>query len=388
MHSKLKIIILSCLFIFSTFGIAGASSSDTNINYSRLQNCMERAANGEELNIAFFGGSITQGSLASSDKLTYAYHVYEWWQKNFPKAKFNYINGGIGGTTSHFGVSRVKDDLLMYNPDVVVIDFSVNDDNNNAELFQETYEGLIRNILNWPSKPAIIVLNNVYYDTGINMQSYHNAVADYYGIPHVSIKDTIYPKIKSGNIKRIDISPDGLHPNDKGHLLVANEIIKLLDKVKSMPNKDVMNSTLPKPLTTNTYEHTQRLNITNSQPILNGFRADTNEKMGHLDFFKNGWTASHVGDKITFTVDASNIAIQYKKTIHKPAPIAKVTIDGDTANSIILDGNFEETWGDCLYLQPILNHGINKQHTVEIEIIKADKNIQTPFYLLSVITAK
>lgn len=110
--------------------------------------------------------------------------------------------------------------------------------------------------------------------------------------------------------------------------------------------------------------------------------------MGHLDFFKNGWTATKVGDKITFTVDASNIAIQYKKTIHKPAPVAKVTIDGDSSKAMILDGNFEETWGDCLYLQPVLNHGENKQHTVEIEIIKADKNIQTPFYLLSVITAK
>ena len=30
----------------------------------RLINCIRRAENGEELTIAFFGGSITQGSLA------------------------------------------------------------------------------------------------------------------------------------------------------------------------------------------------------------------------------------------------------------------------------------------------------------------------------------
>ena len=56
----------------------------------------------------------------------------------------------------------------------------------------------------------------------------HNRIADHYGIPHVSIKDTVYPDVESGKIVRADITPDNLHPNDKGHRLVADEICKLL----------------------------------------------------------------------------------------------------------------------------------------------------------------
>ncbi|MDE5597723.1 MAG: SGNH/GDSL hydrolase family protein, partial [Lachnospiraceae bacterium] len=98
------------------------------VDITRLQNCMKRAENGEELTIGFLGGSITQGSVATTPEKTYAYRVFTWWEKTFPNAKFNYVNGGIGGTTSHYGVSRAVTDLLMYQPDFVVMDFSVNDE--------------------------------------------------------------------------------------------------------------------------------------------------------------------------------------------------------------------------------------------------------------------
>jgi lysophospholipase L1-like esterase len=42
-------------------------------------------------------------------------------------AKFDYINAGIGGTTSQFGVTRVENYLLCYHPDFVIVEFSVND---------------------------------------------------------------------------------------------------------------------------------------------------------------------------------------------------------------------------------------------------------------------
>lgn len=52
-------------------------------NLYRLKKVMDRAKAGEALNIAFLGGSITQGSLSSKPELCYAYHVYEWWKRHF-----------------------------------------------------------------------------------------------------------------------------------------------------------------------------------------------------------------------------------------------------------------------------------------------------------------
>ena len=388
----------------------------------RLINCIRRAENGEELTISFFGGSITQGSLADKAEEMYARRVFSWWEKTFPQAQFHYVNGGIGGTTSHYGVSRVVTDLLMYQPDFVVVDFSVNDEP--EPFFQETYEGLIRKILSWDSKPAVLLLNNVYYDSGKTAQELHNEIGDYYGIPHVSIKESIYADMKAGKYTREQLTPDGLHPNSFGHGLVAGEIIKYLEMLKNSVDKEIETSesageknkaeihlsgcketekldkekvSLPKSLTANAYENTKRFTIREISPKLDGFMADTREKKGLLDHFKNGCIGKKAGDRITFTLDASNIAIQYRKTIDRPALCAKLVLDGETEKAVILDGNFEEDWGDCLWLEPILHHGEKKMHTVEITILdeeNTEREIKeeiktevkkTPFYLLSVI---
>ncbi len=353
------------------------------VNLARLKKCMCKAQAGEELTIGFLGGSITQGSLASETKNTYAYLVFSWWKKTFPQAHFYYVNGGIGGTTSHYGVSRAITDILMYQPDFVIVDFSVNDDAN--EFFQETYEGLIRKILKWESKPAIVLLNNVYYDTGKNAQDYHNAVGKWYQLPHVSIKDTLYQKMKEGKYTKEELTPDGLHPNDKGHKLVANEIINFLEEVKKRMYETEEENVLPQPMTANAYENSKRLTIREISPKLYGFRADTNEKMGHLDHFKNGWIGKKAGEKIIFEIEASCIAVQYRKTINKPAFCAKLILDNDVDNPILLDSNFNEDWGDCLYLEPIIHHAIKAKHKIEIEILPDEA--KTPFYLMALIIA-
>lgn len=365
---------------------------------TRLKNLMKRAANGESLVIGFLGGSITQGSLSSTPKTCYAYLVYEWWKKSFPNAAFSFVNGGIGGTTSHYGGARAWKDVLCYRPNIVTVDFSVNDDAN--EFFEETYEGTIRRLLAAPSAPAVVVLNNVFYDTGKNAQDYHNRIADHYGIPHVSIKDTVYPDVESGKIVRADITPDNLHPNDKGHRLVADEICKLLDSIKAEMEEETIageniegKSTkteasvlLPAPLTENAYEHSRLIQIQDNEAILDGFLVDPIEKKGMLDIFKNGWTAAHTNDKISFEIECSCLAVQYRKSVQQPVPKAKAVIDGDEAHAVILDGNFTEDWGDCLYLEPLLHHAEKKVHRIEIIVTDA-KDIVRPFYLVSLIVS-
>jgi lysophospholipase L1-like esterase len=367
-------------------------------NMTRLKNLMKRATNGESLVIGFLGGSITQGSLSSTPKNCYAYLVYEWWKKSFPNAAFSFVNGGIGGTTSHYGGARAWKDVLCYRPDIVTVDFSVNDDAN--EFFEETYEGTLRRLLAAPSAPAVVVLNNVFYDTGKNAQDYHNRIADHYGIPHVSIKDTVYPDVESGKIVRADITPDNLHPNDKGHRLVADEICKLLDSIKAEVEEETIageniegKSTkteasvlLPAPLTENAYEHSRLIQIQDNEAILDGFLVDPIEKKGMLDIFKNGWTAAHTNDKISFEIECSCLAVQYRKSVQQPVPKAKAVIDGDEAHAVILDGNFTEDWGDCLYLEPLLHHAEKKVHRIEITITDA-KDIVRPFYLVSLIVS-
>lgn len=324
-----------------------------DVNLKRLKDCMKRAEAGEELTIGFLGGSITQGSLATTMENTYAYRVFTWWKQTFPKANVHYVNGGIGGTTSHYGVSRAVTDVLMYQPDFIVVDFSVNDE---ADIFfQETYEGVVRKLLSWDSKPAVVLLNNVFYDTGLNAQEYHNEVGNWYQVPHVSVRDTIYQRMKAGEYIR-----------------------------EELEEKEPV---FPKAMTENAYENAKRLTIREISPKLCGFHADTEEKTGHLDHFKNGWIGKKAGDSIHFEVTASCIAVQYRKTIQLPAARAELVLDGDKEKSILLDGNFDEDWGDCLYLEKVLHHGEKKIHTVDITILPEEVTDTTPFYLMSLIIA-
>ncbi len=360
---------------------------------SRIRQVMRRAANGEALTIAFLGGSITQGCLASTPEGCYAYLTYAWWKEGFPKADFTYINAGIGGTTSHLGTGRVEEDVLQYEPDFVIVEFSVNDADDSAH-FQETYEGLVRRILKAPSAPALLLVHNVRYDDGGNAEQIHAPVGAYYHLPSVSMKPTIYAQVAAGNIKNRDITQDDLHPNDAGHALVAGVITHYLQSVKEAVEnaaaawgQDTPFGVLPRPLTANGYENAHRYRNDELQPVLcEGFVKDETEQSAVSDCFKKGFMASRKGDKIVFEAEGASIGVQYKKTIKGPVPKALLTLDGDTAHPILLDGNFDEDW-DCLYLETILEHGEHKMHRIEIELTEAHENDAEPFYLVSLIVA-
>lgn len=353
-------------------------------NWYRIKKVMERAAAGEKITLGFLGGSITQGSLSSTPETCYAYRVYEWWKKTFPQAEFTYVNAGIGGTTSQFGVARAESDLLAYQPDFVIVEFSVNDDS--TEHFCETYEGLIRKIYGSEGKPAMLLVHNVRYDDGGNAQVQHGKTARYYQLPAVSMQSTIYPCVVSGEIPNREITPDDLHPNDRGHELVASVITWFLGKILEAPKEiQYMEFEMPKPFTMNQYENSLCMQNDNCDPVCEGFIADK-EKQEHItQCFRKGWTASSQGAKISFAVAGTCIGIQYRKSVRKPAPVAQVILDGDREHPVVLDANFEEDWGDCLYLETVAEHIKNRIHKVEIEIIETHEEDAVPFYLVSVI---
>lgn len=363
-------------------------------NLTKMKRLMERAEAGESLTIGFIGGSITQGSLAAAPENCYAHRVYEWWRSAFPKAEFTYVNGGIGGTTSQFGAARADSDLLAFKPDFAIIEFSVNDDS--TEHFEETYEGLVRRVLSDENEPAVMLVHNVFYNNGASAQLMHARVARHYSLPAVSMQSTLYAALLAGAIDNREITPDDLHPNDRGHELVAKVITFYLEKIRNGAQGSESGQTagedtvygknnMPKPLTRNAYEDSLRYRNDNSSPHLAGFTAD-GAVQGHItDCFKKGWTAGKTGDSISFTVEGSCIAVQYRKSVKLPAPVAKAVIDGDEENAVILDANFDETWGDKLELTTLLEHGEKKAHKVEITLTETHPEDAAEFYLVSVI---
>ncbi len=353
-------------------------------NWYRIKQTMRKAERGERIAVGFLGGSITQGCLSSTPETCYAYLVYEWWKQKFPMADITYVNAGIGGTTSQFGVARVDSDLLLHNVDFAVVEFSVNDDN--TDHFMETYEGLIRRIYGSQNQPAMLIVNNVRYDNGVNAQEKHNTIGEAYQIPCVSMKPTIYAKVFDQTFTSRDVTEDDLHPNDRGHAYVASVITHFLDLVyENLEHEREQETSMPAPLTDNAYEHSLRYQNDNSHPVNDGFTADPTLQNDIREIFRKGWTADKEGAKLTFEIEGSCIAVQYRKSVVQPTPIARAVVDGDVEHAVILDGNFEETWGDSLHIDTIAEHLPNETHKVEIEVITTHEDDKVPFYLVSVI---
>ena len=359
-------------------------------NTERIAKVLKKAENGNPITLGYLGGSITQGSLSSTPDTCYAAMTTKWWREQYPQTEFTYVNGGIGGTTSQCGVSRVESDILAYEPDFVVIEFSVNDDN--SLFFRETYEGLVRKVYSSKTAPAVLLVHNIFYEDGRNAQDQHETIGRYYNIPCVSMKTSVYQAIAHGKIAVRDVTPDDLHPNDAGHALLANLITNFLEKVQKESVAAVTNTAraaeeLPAPITANAYQNSVRYQVYNSEPTLSGFAADTEEQRHITDIFKRGFIGKKKGDSIRFEIEGTGIAVQYRKSVKHPACVAKVVLDGDEANAMVLDGNFDETWGDCLYITTVAKHIEDKKHSVEITITEGDESM-VPFYLVSVIGSR
>ena len=130
----------------------------------------------KKLCFGVIGGSITGGAAATNGN-SYSVLVLKWLKEQFPDADIEYVNAGIGATGSQFGVHRAERDLLSKNPDFVIVEFSVNDRSN--EYRCETYEGLIRKIINWNPETAILGLNTMDFN-GDNVQEEHNEILSHY----------------------------------------------------------------------------------------------------------------------------------------------------------------------------------------------------------------
>lgn len=211
------------------------SLMNTGNNY-RLKTALEKAKSGQDTSIAFIGGSITQGAGASPiNTLCYARLVYEGFC-DIAGCKYDdnvkYVKAGVGGTPSELGMIRYQKDVLdECTPDVVIVEFAVNDEGDETK--GECYDSLVRKIYNGPGKPAVILLFSVFADD-FNLQERLKCVGEVYNLPMVSVKDSVveqfYLKKETGRIvTKNQFFYDKYHPSNIGHRIMADGVINLMN---------------------------------------------------------------------------------------------------------------------------------------------------------------
>ena len=188
--------------------------------------------NGDKnVNIVYFGGSITNGRGYRTDIGEYLIDTYE---KIVPGRKITNHNAGIGGTGSDYGYLRLNRDVISKNPDLVFVEFAVNDVGADETVVNESMEGIVRNLQSLKNPPMIIFV----YTTGTNFKNaseIHHKIAEYYNIPELDFRqymiDEGYEGVTGVTYENLPsrlkaLWSDLTHPNSDGHKLWSDYAIE------------------------------------------------------------------------------------------------------------------------------------------------------------------
>lgn len=184
-------------------------------------------ANKTGLRTVFLGGSITQmGGWRTT--------VQNYIQEKFPDSEFK--NAGVGGTGSQYAWMRLYKDVMTFDPDVVFVEFAVND--STVSTTNQYMESIVRNLNKLPNPPVIIFTELPVNDLSNNDYSVteHKALAKAYGIPLFNVRDYVkslyntdsnFAEEWDGNV--YFGQADRTHPNQAGGALYGNYITTLIE---------------------------------------------------------------------------------------------------------------------------------------------------------------
>lgn len=285
------------------------------------------AAYSGDIKVSYLGGSITEGTGANPRTNSFVSLTTNGIKEMYPNAKVTEINAGIGGTGSNSGYMRLETDVLDYNPDIVFLEYAVNDATNHE--FTVYYEGIIRRLLRMEKQPVIIALysaidhpgtvnagtaNEKVYTTIryeevckdssgqnigrpwlISAKSEESKVAEHYGIGEIDFDAEMERIYETGVQVLPEYFIDNVHYNNDGHKLCADFI---LDTIRKNPSG-----------------YFKKIN-TEKAPLLGTGGFDKPEMIMANDAritYEGEWTTSSSGDMVA-PAEGGSITFKFKGT--------------------------------------------------------------------------
>ena len=187
--------------------------------------------NGCNVTIVAYGDSITAGYAVRRGFPTF---WKEMLVQKYPGVRIELINSGISGDTTMDGLARLDWAVLSYEPDLVTINFGINDCvyGLGVEEFEANLVEMIRRIRSGPAS-EILLLSSQPLET----PPYDRLVLDYYqAIEHVAKEVDVgfvdvygawMDRVKTGTPLNSLIIPGLDHPNEAGYRIIAEELMKL-----------------------------------------------------------------------------------------------------------------------------------------------------------------
>lgn len=280
MKTSIKAIFVCLIFLLLKSTVLGQAQGSENKRQSNelnvrvgLPNFFAKALKGDSVKVAYLGGSITAQA---------GWRVYSlnWFKQRFPKAVFSEINAAIGGTGSNFGVFRLHEHVLKFKPDLVFVEFVVNDDGASEEKITRSMEGIVRQIWQQNAFTDICFIYTIKIPfleieqkgqlppSAIVMEK----VADKYNIPTINFgfevaelvaNNQLIFKDKSKEVNGVKVfSPDGVHPyTETGHAEYHKVFMRSFEAMLPSKPGRTKKHISGKPLAMNYFANTQMVGL-------------------------------------------------------------------------------------------------------------------------------
>jgi acyl-CoA thioesterase-1 len=196
-----------------------------------VKSTVEDLHSGLDVSIVAFGDSITAGYAV---RRGFPFLWKEMLSKKYPDAEVELINSGVSGDTSMDGLARLDYAVLSYEPDLVTINFGINDCVLGIDLeeFEANFVEMVRRIRAGPNSD-ILLLSSQPLET----PPYDLLVRDYYlsiervarqmAVGFVDVYGAWMEHVGTGIPLSSLIIPGLDHPSEAGYRIMAEELMRL-----------------------------------------------------------------------------------------------------------------------------------------------------------------
>jgi lysophospholipase L1-like esterase len=295
-----------------------------------LPNFFAKLKAGQEVRIAYLGGSITA---APGWRLL----SQQWFAGQFPEAEIKEIFAAIPGTGGELGVCRLDGDVIAHKPDLVFIEFCVNGIGDTEERGRQITEGLIRKIRTALPEADIcfvytvaswhladLAQDKIQWTAGM-MES----VLPHYGVPSINFAAEVGRQLDAGALVfslpkgtpvpegKMLFSNDGTHPLvETGHVLYNEALIRAMSAMKDAGT--VGPRRLPVPLESANWADAKRYplskaamtgNWTSVNPVEVDGYTETTANRDFKKRFSELWQTEQPGAEIVFRFEGTGFGL-------------------------------------------------------------------------------
>ena len=189
------------------------------------------------VNIVCHGHSVPAGYFATPmvDSMNaYPHLLHTGLKQRFPFAVINVIVTAIGGENSESGAGRFEKEVLCHRPDLITVDYGLNDRGTGLERAHAAWSRMIFEGLDYGAKMILLTPTpdktqaDNYAGEDKKLLEYHAGQIRKLAEDHnIGLADSLRACMDYSNSADLsDILSWSNHPNRKGHELVARELLR------------------------------------------------------------------------------------------------------------------------------------------------------------------